>query len=94
MNKKELVSLIGRHTWLREPVINNVIDAFFTEVTFALYRGEKVNLGSFGSFKPQKRAARIGRNPHTGDAVPIPARIMPVFKAGSSLRKTVSQKEI
>ena len=58
-----------------------------------LSKGDKVQFSGFGTFEPKKRAARTGRNPHTKEAVPIPARILPVFTAGKYLKDAV-EKEI
>ena len=70
-----------------ERVINAAIDA----VTAALVNGDKVQLSGFGSFEVKDREARMGRNPHTKEAVEIPATKVPVFKASKALRDTVAK---
>ena len=70
-----------------ERVINAAIDA----VTAALANGDKVQLSGFGSFEVKDREARMGRNPHTKEAVEIPATKVPVFKASKALRDTVAK---
>jgi DNA-binding protein HU-beta len=58
-------------------------------ITWALSNNREIKFPGFGTFKPKKRAARTGRNPHTGDKVPIPARIVPVFIPSDALKKAV-----
>lgn len=53
----------------------------------ALAAGEKVNLVGFGTFEVRERAARIARNPQTGEPVEVPATKVPAFKAGKGLKK-------
>ena len=59
-------------------------------ITEALREGDKVELRGFGSFRARSRNARQGRNPRTGDAVQVPAKKVPIFKAGKDLRERVA----
>jgi DNA-binding protein HU-beta len=52
-------------------------------------RGDKVTLAGFGTFEKKRRAARTGRNPRTGDAVKVPARVVPSFRPGKEFREAV-----
>ena len=70
-----------------ERVINAAIDA----ITQALVRGEKVQLSGFGTFETKDREARIGRNPHTKEAVEIPATRVPAFKASKALKDNIAK---
>lgn len=63
-------------------------EAILEEIGIALASGEKVVLRPFGTFAVRNRAARTGRNPSTGEAVPIPPRTVPVFLPGEELRRT------
>ena len=56
-----------------------------------LRQGEKVQLSGFGTFEIKAREARIGRNPHTREAIDIPATSVPVFKASKVLKDTVAK---
>ena len=60
-------------------------------ITEALAESEKVQLVGFGSFEVKKRAARLGRNPKTKEAIEIPASVVPTFKAGKALKDAVSK---
>lgn len=61
------------------------------EIRAALQRGERVALTPFGSFVVRARKAREGRNPKTGAAIKIPARKVPAFIAGRSLKEAVQK---
>lgn len=89
MTREKIVNAISRETWLSQTTVNKVLDSLFDNIGQALARDEKVQFTGFGTFEPKKRAARIGRNPHTREAVPIPARIIPSFKPGTKLTEKV-----
>ncbi len=57
----------------------------------ALARGERVELRGFGAFTVKQRDARTGRNPRTGEAVPVDEKAVPFFKAGKELRERVNK---
>ena len=90
MVKENIVSKISAQTGYSRFVVSSIVDTLLNEITMELSRGEKVKFAGFGTFEPKKRAARTGRNPHTNEVVPIPARVMPVFKPGEHLKFAVS----
>ena len=69
--------------------IEMVLNSVLNNIESSLIRGERVQFTGFGTFELKKRAPRTGRNPHTGEAVPIPARVIPSFKPGKILMKNV-----
>lgn len=89
MNKKELIDRLCLETGYRKAVVELVVEKLFSCVSRHLATGGKVQISSFGTFKAVKRAPRIGRNPHTGESVPIPERTVPVFEPSSSLKQQV-----
>lgn len=90
MYKNALISSVSAKTGIAWTNVEAVIDAF-TEVTAeAMSNGESVILFGFGIFEPKSRSPRIGRNPHTGEPVEIPARVMPSFKPAPGLKERVS----
>ena len=91
--KEDMIARVARETGYSRSVVANVIETTLSNITFALSKGDKVQFSGFGTFEPKKRAARTGRNPHTKEAVPIPARVLPVFTAGKYLKNAV-EKEI
>jgi integration host factor subunit beta len=60
-------------------------------MTEALSEGERIEIRGFGSFSLHYRAPRMGRNPKTGESVPLPAKYVPHFKPGKELRDQVNQ---
>jgi nucleoid DNA-binding protein len=64
----------------------------FDEIKKALQKGDRVALTPFGSFVVRSRSAREGRNPKTGERIEIPARAVPAFVAGRSLKEAVAKK--
>ena len=66
-----------------------MLDAFLETVTETLAQGDSVQLVGFGTFKTSERNARSGRNPRTGEAVEIPAKRVPSFTAGNTLKEAV-----
>jgi DNA-binding protein HU-beta len=95
MNKAELVERLAERTGqsLRETRV--MVDAIFDPdpsvglIAHELIEGRKVAISGFGTFEARARKARIGRNPHTGDPLDIPASRAPAFKAGKPLKETL-----
>ena len=91
MNKTEPITLAAQNAGMTRKDAERVINAAIDAVTAALVNGDKVQLSGFGSFEVKDREARMGRNPHTKEAVEIPATKVPVFKASKALRDTVAK---
>ena len=91
MNKTELITLAAQNAGMTRKDAERLINAAIDAVTAALSNGDKVQLSGFGSFEVKDREARMGRNPHTKEAVEIPATKVPVFKASKALRDTVAK---
>ena len=75
---------------LRAEEVEQVVDIFFDEITERLAEGGRIELRGFGAFSTRDREARTGRNPRTGEAVPVPAKRVPYFKAGKEIRKRLN----
>ena len=90
MNKAELVEAVAAEVGLTKKDVNNVVDAMTSAITNSLARGEKVTLVGFGTFQVQRRKARQGVNPQTRTRISIPAKDVPKFKPGRSLREAVA----
>ena len=91
MNKTELISAVAEKADLSKKDAEAAITATVEAITEALTQGEKVQLVGFGSFEVKTRAARVGRNPKTGEEIPIAEAKLPVFKAGKALKDAVTQ---
>jgi DNA-binding protein HU-beta len=93
MNKAELIEAIAKRvSGVSRKSAGDMVDAFIETAQGALKRGESVALIGFGTFTTRKRAARIGRNPRTGEAIKIPASKAVKFSAGAGLKKAVNKK--
>ena len=91
MNKAELINAAALKADVSKKDAEAVITAAPDAITEALAESEKVQLVGFGSFEVKKRAARLGRNPKTKEAIEIPASVVPTFKAGKALKDAVSK---
>ncbi|MBQ8389540.1 MAG: HU family DNA-binding protein [Oscillibacter sp.] len=91
MNKAELINAAALKADVSKKDAEAVITAALDAITEALSEGEKVQLVGFGSFEVKKRAARLGRNPKTKEAIEIPASVVPTFKAGKALKDSVAK---
>ena len=85
LSKEEIARIIAAESGYPINMVRNVVDMVPIVIKTALKGGRRVQLNNFGSFEMKRRAPRTGRNPHTRAAVPIPARIMPVFKPSPAL---------
>ena len=91
MIKSELVQVIAdRNPHLFQRDVENIVNAVFDEITQALADGNRVELRGFGAFSVKNRSARIGRNPRTGESVPVEEKWVPFFKTGKELRERLN----
>ena len=91
MNKTELIAIAAENAGLTKKDTERILNAAIDAITLALVRGEKVQLSGFGTFEIKTREARIGRNPHTKEAIEIPATRVPSFKASKALKDIVAK---
>ena len=91
MNKTELIAAVAEKADLSKKDAEAAITAAVEAITGALIEGEKVRLVGFGSFEVKTRAAHVGRNPKTGEEIPISEARLPVFKAGKALKDAVAK---
>jgi len=87
MTRSELIAhLAAQNPHLRSGDVEEVVATVFERIADALSRGGRVELRGFGAFTVRRRAARIGRNPRTGEAVEVSPKGLPHFKPGKDLR--------
>ena len=91
MNKTELIAAVAESAGLTKKDTERVVNAALDTITNALCKGEKVQISGFGTFEVKDREARVGRNPHTKEAIEIPATKVPGFKASKTLKDTVAK---
>lgn len=89
MTKKDIVLKVSDETNLKQIDVKKVVQKTFDCIVDALVRGEKIELRNFGIFKLKQRRSRTGRNPRTGQTVPVPPRKVVVFKPGLEMKDRV-----
>ena len=89
MNKAELIRSVAGKANLSRTDARAAVEAVVSTIQAAMKNGDKVSLVGFGTFSAPTRPARPGRNPQTGEAIQIPARKVPKFTPGRSLRDSI-----
>ena len=89
MTKKEMVLQVAAETGIKQVDVKRVFQRALDLIVVALSRGETVELRNFGIFKVKTRKGRTGRNPRTGEQVPVPPKRVAVFKPGLIMKRDV-----
>jgi integration host factor subunit alpha len=89
LTKAELADLLFERLGLNKRESKDMVEAFFELVHEALVRGDDVKLSGFGNFNIRRKAPRPGRNPRTGESIPIKARNVVTFHASHKLKGVV-----
>src|SRR6202046_829777 len=89
MTKSELVRVLAEDFELPRRQVNDLVEGLLDKITEVLKSGDKVALTPFGQFRIRDRAARIARNPQTGEPVNVPAKRVLRFTAGRTLKEAV-----
>ena len=90
MNKAELIDAVAAATELAKPDVTRAVDATFDALCAALKSEGSVAIPGFGVFSVKERAARMGRNPQTGETIQIKASRVVGFKPGKALKDAVN----
>ena len=89
MRKRDIVLKISEDTGIKQVVVKEVVQRTFDSILEALKSGKRIELRNFGVFQVKKRKKRIGRNPKTGEVVPVPERQTVVFKPGLEMKNKI-----
>ncbi|HSK30497.1 MAG TPA: integration host factor subunit alpha [Candidatus Limnocylindria bacterium] len=89
LTKAEIADRLFEEVGLNKREAKEFVDAFFEAIKDALEGGENVKLSGFGNFQLRKKNQRPGRNPKTGEEIPISARRVVTFRPGQKLRARV-----
>jgi len=92
LTKAELADLLFEQVGLNKREAKDMVESFFEEVRDALQRGDGVNLSGFGNFQLRDKPQRPGRNPKTGEEIPITARRVVTFHASQKLKASVESQ--
>ena len=91
MNKTELIAVTAENAGISKKDAERILNAAIDSVCAALAKGDRVQISGFGIFEVKNREARMGRNPHTKEAIEIPATRIPGFKASKALKDIVAK---
>ncbi len=89
MRKRDIVLKISQETGIKQVIVKEVVQRTLDTMLEALKHGKRIELRNFGVFQVKKRKKRVGRNPKTGEVVPVPERQIVVFKQGLEMKKAV-----
>lgn len=89
MTKNQLIEKVAKKAHLTKRASADAVNSVFELIRDNLVRGEKTIITGFGTFLVRSRAARRGRNPQTGEPMPIPAKKLPSFVAGKTIKRQV-----
>ena len=91
MTRSDLVRRLERDfPFLKKAQIDQAVRAIFEKIAVAMEQDDRIELRKFGTFSVHHRRAHIGRDPRNGNAVRVPPKSVPFFKAGKHLRKRIS----
>lgn len=91
VNKTELIEATAEQTGLPKSNVEATLKAICETIERTVAKKEQVTLPGFGTWKASERAARVGRNPQTGEDIKIAATTVPSFKAGSGFKEKVKK---
>lgn len=89
MNKSELIELLAEKRNVPKKKAEDIVNLIFDEMTNALVRGDRIEIRGLGSFSVKHYGAYTGRNPRTGESIPVRPKRLPFFKVGKELRERV-----
>ena len=89
LTKAHLAELLFEHIGLNKRESKDMVDAFFVLVSDSLVEGNDVKISGFGNFQIRTKAPRPGRNPRTGEPIPIEARRVVTFHASHKLKEQI-----
>ncbi|MFH1752802.1 MAG: HU family DNA-binding protein [Candidatus Omnitrophota bacterium] len=89
VTKKDIAMKIAEETGIKQIHVKKVVQKTFDSIIDALNQSQTIELRNFGVFKVRVRKGRMGRNPRTGDAVPIPDKKVVTFKPGLVMKDKV-----
>lgn len=94
LTKADLAEYIFDQVGLNKREAKEIVDAFFGEISAALEQGQEVKLSGFGNFQVRDKSSRPGRNPKTGESIPISARRVVTFHASQKLKAAVENTTV
>lgn len=90
MTKRELVIRVANKLGMTQSDVAKIVEGIFDTISQTLAEGKRWELRDFGVFEVKTRASRIGRNPRTGEQVPVPERKVVTFRPGKKMKELIS----
>ncbi|MFT6925029.1 MAG: integration host factor subunit alpha [Psychromonas sp.] len=91
LTKAEIAAHLSENIGLSKREAKEFVESFFEEIKETLENGEAVKISGFGGFELKDKSERPGRNPKTGEDIPIAARRVVTFRAGQKLKELVEE---
>jgi integration host factor subunit beta len=92
MTKRELVIQVANKLGMTQSDVARIVEGAFDAISKSLAEGQRWELRDFGVFEVKVRASRIGRNPRTGEQVPVPERRVVTFRPGKQMKELVAKQ--
>ena len=92
LTKAELAEILFERVGLNKSEAKEMVEAFFEEIRLALEQGDNVKISGFGNFELRTKSERPGRNPKTGEEIPIKARRVVTFHSSQKLKTSIEDK--
>jgi nucleoid DNA-binding protein len=93
MTKRELVIQVANKLGMTQSDVARIVEGSFEAISKSLAEGHRWELRDFGVFEVKVRASRIGRNPRTGEQVPVPERRVVTFRPGKQMKELVAKQQ-
>lgn len=90
MTKRELVIRVANQLGMTQSDVARIIEGTFETISHNLAEGRRWELRDFGVFEVKTRVSRIGRNPRTGDQVPVPERRVVTYRPGKMMKEKIA----
>ncbi len=91
MNKSDLIKKVSEDLNIPHQQSEKAVNAFFSTIASSLTAAQRIELRGFGSFDVKTYDGYMGRNPKTGEDVPVPPKVLPRFKAGKEVRNILNK---
>ena len=92
MNKSDLITkIVNLNTGVYQKDASKIVNIFFNTISNAIVKNDRVELRGFGVFDVKNREARIARNPKNGSVVAVPAKKVPFFRMGKSMKDRLNK---
>jgi integration host factor alpha subunit len=92
MTKRELVIRVANKLGMTQSDVSRIVEGIFDTLSSTLAEGERWELRDFGVFEVKTRASRMGRNPRTGEQVPVPERKVVTFRPGKKMKEMIASE--